>query len=618
MDNQNTETVLPIRRIQKLNDASINRIAAGEVIERPASVVKELLENAIDAGATRIEVQYSNGGKSLIRVVDNGCGIAVEDLPLAVDRHATSKIDGSDLLNIQSFGFRGEALASMGAAGHLDVTSRVSGGSHAYSISVQESQVSVVRPAALKSGTVIELTELFKSIPARLKFLRTDRSEAGKIAETLRSLAMASPLVGFELVEIQASGKQRKVLRFPPLESIKEKAYLTRIDDVIRGGFAENSFALDGEREGVTLKGFAAIPTFCRNSSIAQHLFVNGRPVRDRLLFGALRAAYSDVLPSGKFPVAALFITCKPELVDVNVHPAKTEVRFRDPANIRALIISTVRNGLNKDVLRSATSLSNTLADAWTIEHSQKTQRDYSKRVRFDPNKRSDVQNRTINQDITSAATLGEFPPWEEVAVHEDGPAVQDYILGAARAQFHQTFILAENKEGIIIVDQHAAHERIVYERLKQTMCEEVVESQLLLVPDIIKLSDTDIEVLLLFSNQLAKMGLEFEKFGPDTLCVRAVPAILGEIDCLSLFRDIADSLNETGETLALEQRTNAVLSRMSCHGSIRAGRRMDAKEMNALLRDMEKTPNSGQCNHGRPTWIQMSLKDIEKLFGRR
>ena len=548
------ESTRPIRRVRKLDDASINRIAAGEVIERPASVVKELVENSIDAGADKIEIHCSNGGKSLVRVIDNGHGIDSSDLPLAVARHATSKIGGSDLTDIRSFGFRGEALASMGAAGRLTVKSRAAGSECAYTITVQESQSSPARPVALKSGTVIELTELFKSMPSRLKFLRTDRSESGAIANVVRSLAMASPAVSFELLQVLPGGEQRRVLRFPPVNSESSEASLTRVSDVIGSGFADNSFYLDAFQEGVGIQGFAAIPTFSRGTATAQHLFVNGRPVRDKLLFGALRAAYSDLLPAGRFPVAALFITCDPHAIDVNVHPAKTEVRFRDPGNIRSLIIGTLRAALASGGQRSSTSLSASMASAWHRQISGELPTRPLDRGIYRVISAADRRGAVLERKMPSAEELGDFPPWSDIPAADDGPAANDYPLGAARAQLHNTFILAENSEGIVIVDQHAAHERIVYETLKQHLHGESAESQMLLVPDVLEMADEDIEMLMSFSAQLSRLGLEIENFGHGALCVRSVPAILGsEIDCAGLLRDIADSLQESGESLALE-----------------------------------------------------------------
>ena len=594
------------RRIHKLDEASINRIAAGEVIERPASVVKELVENSIDSGADKIEIHYTDGGKSLVRVIDNGCGIARADLPLAVSRHATSKIDGSDLLDIRSFGFRGEALASMGAAGRLTVTSRDADSDCAYIVTVEGSEISSVRPTSLAIGTVIELTDLFKAMPSRLKFLRTTRSESGVIVSTIRSLAMVLPNIRFELVEIPLSGGRRSVLSLPKSRGLEDDAIRARVSAVIGGGFSENCSPVSWAQDDIKIGGYISIPTFHRGTARNQHLFVNGRPVKDKMLFGALRAAYADLLPSGKYPVAALFVECDPQQVDVNVHPAKAEVRFRDPQKLRSLVIKSLRDALAKDGHRSSTSLSSLMADSWHVKTSKSVQS--SKHFKPPVFDRRDSQTQ-----------LADFPPWAEPAVSPEDTSIDDYPLGAARMQFRDTYILSENSEGLVIVDQHAAHERIVYEKLKTHFDQSKVESMVLLVPDIVELSERDISELRDFSDHLSQMGLVIEEFGVGTICIRALPALLGGgVNGRALLQDIVDSIRETGEATALETRVHAVLSRISCHHSIRAGRQMDAKEMNALLREMERTPNSGQCNHGRPTYIQMPLKDIEKLFGRR
>lgn len=607
-----SQTAPHTRRVRKLDEASINRIAAGEVIERPASAIKELVENSIDSGADKIEIEYSQGGKTLIRVTDNGCGIANNDLSLAVARHATSKIDGSDLLDIRSFGFRGEALASMGAAGRLSVTSRLNGSDCAYTITVEGSQTTPVRPAALAVGTVIELTDLFKAMPSRLKFLRTSRSESTAIANVIRSLAMALPHIAFELTEVQSGGTRRPILTFSKSKATDDQEALkARVSAVIGSGFSDNCSEVALRQDGVEINGYTSIPTFHRGSAQAQHLFVNNRPVRDKLFFGALRVAYADVLPTGKYPVAALFLTCDPQLVDVNVHPAKTEVRFREPKAIRSLIINALRNTLSNDGQRTSTSLSVSMSDAW---HAQTSPHFQSRQHRKYPSQPPPQQ-----ESEAAAPVLADFPPWAEPAADGHDEAINEYPLGAARMQFHETYILAENRKGLVIVDQHAAHERLVYEKFKTQFKESKIESQVLLVPDVVALADDDIDLLFTFTEPLSRMGLVFEKFGPSTVCIRALPAILGaSVDGKTLLQDIVDSIREMGEALALEKRINDILSRMSCHGSIRAGRKMVTEEMNALLRDMEQTPNSGQCNHGRPTYIQMNLKDIEKLFGRR
>ncbi len=608
-------------RVRSLDSAAVNRIAAGEVIERPASVVKELVENAMDAKARRIEVHYSKGGKSLIRVTDNGWGIESEDLPLAVSRHATSKIDGSDLMNIRSLGFRGEALASMGAVGRLTVTSRAAGTDCAHMIVVENNEISSIRPAALAAGTVVELTGLFTSMPARLKFLRTDRAESGAIAAALRSLAMTSPQTGFDLREIRPHDQTvRRIFQYGTGSNLLE-----RINAVIGGDFTDNCCEIHAERGEVKLHAFAAIPTYNRGSSTAQHLFVNHRPVRDKLLFGALRAAYAGLLPPGRYPIATVFLTCAPHLVDVNVHPAKTEVRFRNPSEIRALIVSALRDALSVAGQRSATSLSHSLGTAWqdrtvSQQHYREPGNSYQLRGTT-PSPVAGVQSDSsvISDRAIQQSGLGDFPPWVEQTPAEDDVPSDDYPLGIARMQLQNLFILAENSRGIVIVDQHAAHERIVYEELKTIFANEDAQAQLLLVPDVVSLSDDDRSLLESFRDNLAQMGLEFESFGRGAVCVRALPAILGNgTDCASLLRDIADSLRETGEAQALEQRIHKVISSMACHGSIRAGRRLSGNEMNALLRAMEITPNSGQCNHGRPTWIQLNLQDIKRLFGRR
>ncbi|MCY3878082.1 MAG: DNA mismatch repair endonuclease MutL [Rhodobacteraceae bacterium] len=587
-------------RVRRLDEASINRIAAGEVIERPASVVKELIENAIDAGAGRIAVQYSGGGKSLIRVIDDGSGIEAEDLPLAIARHATSKLEASDLFDIRSFGFRGEALASMGAAGRLTVTSRATGADAAHAITVQGGKVSAVQPAALSRGTIIELTDLFRFTPARLEFMRSDRAEARAIADVLRALAMTAPSIAFTLHDVPNEGDRRNVLSLEAEQGCPDEARAARLDRIISGGFAGSSFPVDESREGLHLSGYAALPTFSRGNSNAQHLFVNGRPVRDKLLQGALRAAYSDVMATGRYPAAALFITCEPHLVDVNVHPAKAEVRFRDPALARSLIINGLRSALHREGQRSSPALSQTLAGSWQRKPAP---------IRPDP-------------EITHSSRtdmLGDFPPWEEPQPEPAPAEARDYPLGTARAQLHNCYLLAETERGIVLVDQHAAHERLVYEKLKEQFKERAVEAQMLLVPEIVSLAPEQAEALLGISAELAALGLEIEDFGPGGICVRSVPSILGsEVDFARLLRDLADALDDTGEALALSQRINEVISRVSCHHSIRAGRRLNAHEMNALLREMENTPGSGQCNHGRPTWVELHMKDIEKLFGRR
>jgi DNA mismatch repair protein MutL len=609
--NPKIEADRPVIRL--LDDAAINRIAAGEVVERPASAVKELVENALDAGATRIAVTYADGGKTLIRVADDGWGIPEAELPLAVSRHATSKIDGSDLLNIHSFGFRGEALPSLGAVGRLSITSRAADAIGAFTISVDGGRIGAVRPAALARGTVVELRDIFRATPARLKFLRSDRAEAQSIAEVVRRLAMAEPHVGFTLTDA-SGGANRTVFRADPQTGDLFSALNGRLGQVLGADFVANAVPVDAEREGVTLTGFAALPTYSRGAAVAQFLFVNGRPVRDKLLLGALKGAYADVLPSGRYPAAALFVECDPERVDVNVHPAKSEVRFREPGLVRGLIVSALKAVLAEAGHRTSTTISGATLGAFRPEGA-----------------RAPVyQMDRPSQTALRAAYVAQAPGFAEMAevysarVEPDRPASEDarradegLPLGAARAQVHENYIIAQTADGIMLVDQHAAHERLVYERLKRQHAEAGVRAQPLLIPEIVTLSPGDCERLLEVADDLGALGLVIEPFGGTAVAVREMPAILGQAAAAPLVADILDELADTGESAALGARIDAILSRMSCHGSVRSGRRMSADEMNALLREMEATPLSGQCNHGRPTYVELKLADIEKLFGR-
>ncbi len=588
-------------KIRQLDEAAVNRIAAGEVVERPASAVKELIENAIDAGARRIDVTVAEGGKRLIRVVDDGCGISAEDLPLALSRHATSKIDGSDLLNIHTFGFRGEALPSLGAVGRLTITSRVAG-SGAYSVAVDGGKQGAVRPTHGQPGTIVELRDLFFATPARLKFLRTDRAEMQAVTDVVKRLAMAEPYVRFSLTE--ATDKPRQVFSVMAEAGEPMAALAGRLRAVLGREFAENALAIDAEREGLHLTGYAALPTYSRGSAVQQYLFVNGRPVRDRLLIGALRAAYMDFLSRERHPAAVLFIDCDPQLVDVNVHPAKSEVRFRDPGVVRGLIVSGLRHALAEAGHRASTTVSGETLGAFL------TPVDGPRVYQMDRPTVQTVQQAGFSEAYQSfaGASARVDQPTEDVST--------DFPLGAARTQLHENYIVAQTADGIVVVDQHAAHERLVYERLKQQLADTGVAAQALLVPQIIELG-SDAARLLVLADDLAVLGLVIEPFGSGAIAVRETPAILGQIDAESLVRDILDELQDIGASDALHSRIDAILSRVACHGSVRSGRRMSADEMNALLREMEATPHSGQCNHGRPTYVELKLKDIERLFGR-
>ncbi|MCK0097023.1 DNA mismatch repair endonuclease MutL [Yoonia sp. F2084L] len=589
--------------IRQLDDAAINRIAAGEVLERPASAVKELVENSIDAGATRIEVVIADGGKTLIRVTDDGCGMTPSDLPMAMSRHATSKIDGSDLLNIRSFGFRGEALPSLGATGRLTITSRANG-AEAAMIAVAGGKAKGVKPAALSSGTVIELRDLFYATPARLKFLRTDRAEAQAVTDVVKRLSMAEPFVTFILRDT-SKGDSRTVFRADAETGDLFDALHGRLRTVLGKDFAENALRIDTLRDGFHLTGYAALPTYSRGAAVAQYLFVNGRPVRDKMLLGALRAAYMDVLSRDRHPVAALFVDCDPTLVDVNVHPAKSEVRFRDPGTVRGLIVSGLRHALADAGHRASTTVANATLGAITPE--QTTPRVYQM-------DRPSFSARSMTFQA-QAPGFGEAPSARIDPVVEDEP--DDLPLGAARAQVHENYIIAQTEKGIVIVDQHAAHERLVYEKLKAQMAENGVAAQALLIPEVVELSDNEAAQLLEIADDLSRLGLTIEPFGGGAVAVRETPAILGEVNAAAMIRDILDELTDQGDSASVQARIEAILSRVACHGSIRSGRRMQAAEMNALLREMEATPLSGQCNHGRPTYVELKLADIERLFGR-
>ncbi|WP_372884371.1 DNA mismatch repair endonuclease MutL [Shimia sp.] len=607
--------------IRQLDDAAINRIAAGEVVERPASAVKELVENALDAGARRIDIAYADGGKTLIRIRDDGCGMAPDDLPLALSRHATSKIDGSDLLDIHTFGFRGEALPSLGAVGRLQITSRAKG-HPAAEIAVAGGVTGAVKPAALTGGTIVELRDLFYATPARLKFMRSDRAEAQAITDVVKRLAMAEPFVGFTLRDVSGGGEGRVSFRAEPESGDLFGALHGRLARVLGGEFAENALRIDATREGLHLKGYAALPTYSRGSAVAQYLFVNGRPVKDKLLVGALRGAYFDFLSRDRHPAAALFIDCDPHLVDVNVHPAKSEVRFRDPGLARGLIVSALRHALAEAGHRASTTVAGATLGAFRPEPTGAPGRVYQ----MDRPSSGARQAAYAAQapapspgfaELSGAYSARVEPVVEPLAEAEEGARTEDLPLGAARAQVHENYIIAQTGDGMVIVDQHAAHERLVYERLKRQMAENGVAAQALLIPEIVELSEGDCARLLSVAEPLQQLGLTLEPFGGGAVAVRETPAILGEVDARAMVLDILDELDDQGDSQLVQARIEAILSRVACHGSIRSGRRMRADEMNALLREMEATPHSGQCNHGRPTYVELKLADIERLFGR-
>ena len=590
--------------IRQLDDAAINRIAAGEVVERPASAVKELVENALDAKATRVEISIADGGKTLICVTDNGVGMTPDDLPLALSRHATSKIDGSDLLNIHSFGFRGEALPSLGAVGRLTIRSRTVDGEGA-EVTVAGGVHDPVRPSALTAGTVVELRDLFYATPARLKFLRTDRAEMQAISDVIKRLAMAEPFVTFILTDV-SQGKSRVTFRADAETGDMFEGLHARLRSVLGKDFADNALPIDALREDVHLTGYAALPTYSRGSAVQQFLFVNGRPVRDKVLIGALRGAYMDTLSRDRHPAACLFIDLDPTRVDVNVHPAKSEVRFRDPGAVRGLIVSALRAALANAGHRASTTVANATLGAMQPEKTearvyQMDRPQMSRGPAYRPDGFADMA-----PDMSG-----------RVEMIEDFKAQEDHPLGAARAQVHENYIIAQTDTGIVIVDGHAAHERLVYEKLKTQMAQNGVAAQALLIPEIIEMSDSDAAQLLAVADDLTRFGLTIEPFGGGAIAVRETPAILGEVNAQAMLRDILDELDDQGSSTLVQEKLEAILSRVACHGSIRTGRRMRGEEMNALLREMEQTPRSGQCNHGRPTYVELKLSDIERLFGR-
>ncbi len=602
--------------VRQLTEAMVNRIAAGEVVERPASAVKELIENALDAGAHRIEVLTDGGGRRLIRVSDDGEGMTHHDLDLAVERHATSKLAGDDLNNIRTLGFRGEALPSIGAVARLAIATRHTSEPHAWAIGVEGGVKSEIKPAALGSGTRIEVRDLFYATPARLKFLKSDRAEAEAVREVVRRLAMSRPDVAFTL-----AGEERAPVTFPAVMP-GAVGRLARLGDVLGAEFRANAVEIRGGRDALAIEGYAALPTFTRGNALGQYLFVNGRPVRDKLLIGAVRAAYADYLPRDRHPVVALFVTIDSREVDVNVHPAKTEVRFRDGGLVRALIVRALQEGLARDSQRAASTGGTSTVSAFRPGIAP---RPGAWDWRNSPARPMAPQGGGAALAFApgfaeTAQTVLDVPPSADARAHGEEPAPDliDRPLGAARAQVHETYIVAQTRDGIVIVDQHAAHERLVYERMKAAVDKSGVARQILLIPDIVELDEGDVERLTARAADLARFGLLIEPFGPGAVAVTETPSLLGAIDAAALVRDLADHLAEWDEALPLERRLMHVASTMACHGSVRAGRRLKPEEMNALLRDMEATPNSGQCNHGRPTYVELKLADIERLFGRR
>ena len=603
--------------IRRLSEGTVNRIAAGEVVERPAAAIKELVENALDAGALRIAVTATNGGADLLLVEDDGCGMTAADLTLAIERHATSKLPQrggeDDLSHIVTMGFRGEALPSIGAVARLSLTSRTADG-EAAEIKVDGGAVTGPMPAAFLSkgqhGTRAEVRELFYATPARLKFLKSARSEDLAIIDIVKRLAMARPDVGFSLT---LDG--RRSLELPAeIDSSSEavgdfghQKRLPRLSRIMGRDFGDNAARVDAMREGIALSGFAGLPTYNRANAQMQFLFVNGRPVRDKLLLGAVRGAYADFLARDRHPALALFVDCDPAFVDVNVHPAKTEVRFRDAGLVRGLIVGALKQALAEAGHRAST----TVAGAAIAAFQRQAPPDFRPTSSFAPvGVREPIPLFSGNAAPALSVRMEDAPPAPEAPAH--------YPLGVARAQLHETYVVAQTADGIVIVDQHAAHERLVYERMKTSLAAGGIARQPLLIPEVVDLDPTEVARVTGRAAELAELGLVVEAFGPDAVMVREVPAMLGKLDVKGLVRDLADDIAETGKALSLKERLEEVSGTLACHMSVRAGRRLTADEMNALLREMEATPHSGQCNHGRPTYVELKLSDIEKLFGRR
>ena len=614
------EAIVAFMHIRYLPETLINQIAAGEVVERPSAVVKELVENALDAGASAIDVDITEGGKAKIVINDNGRGMAEDDLLAALDRHATSKLPDEDLLHIAHLGFRGEALASIAAVAKVNIRTCDSESGESREIDCKGGEKSAVRPSAHPKGTRVEVADLFYATPARLKFLKSERAEYGAIKDTLSRLAMAYPGVAFTLTHNGA----RKLSLSAILDS------QSRLASLLGRDFGENAMRLEAEREGVRLSGYAGLPTYHRGTARYQYLFVNGRAVKDRLLHGCVRAAYADVLHRDRHPVVALFLELPPEEVDVNVHPAKAEVRFRDAQLVRGLIIGALKHAIMEGGYKTAGTVGEQALEALRVNEASYSSSGPSLPLhrgsgRAVPYAYASLaarqENRALYEPVQSAYNPG--PTGRVEAVPEEG-SVQDaeaesFPLGAARAQIHENYIIAQTQDGLVVVDQHAAHERLVYERFKAQMEETGIGKQGLLTPDIVEMDESDAALLLDYAETFSRLGLDIEPFGPHAVAVQSVPVLLsGRVNSKELLYNLLDDLKEYDKATVLEEKINHILATMACHGSVRSGRRLNAAEMNALLRQMEETPLSGQCNHGRPTYIRLSLKEIERLFSRR
>jgi DNA mismatch repair protein MutL len=597
----------------------VNQIAAGEVVERPASALKELVENAIDAEATRIDIVLNDGGRSLIVVTDNGCGMTSQELMVAVDRHATSKLPSDDLLEIRYLGFRGEALPAIGSVARLTVTSRIAGADSGWYVVVAGGRKDGPVPAPHPRGTRIEVRDIFFATPARLKFLKSAQTELSYAVDAIERLAMANPEISFTLT---ADGKQRLNLPAGLSQGDLFDAHLERLAVILGKDFAANALPVAAEREGIKLYGYIGVPTFNRGNALAQYLFVNGRPVRDRLLAGAVRAAYQDFLAPNRHPYVVLFLELPQREVDVNVHPAKAEVRFRDSDLVRGLMVGALKHALAEAGHRASTTVATGALGSFqaggyrALNIRPPASQGGGYGLAYAMQAPQDDENQGLAEGDSLFALAPSAPDATPIEVVEAD--YRSHPLGVARAQVHETYIVAQTGDGIVIVDQHAAHERLVYERMKSALAEGGIARQMLLIPEVIELDEASAARVAARAPELAELGLVLEAFGGNSIVVREVPALLGETDVAGLVKDLADDLASVDEALSLKDRLGDVCGTLACHGAVRAGRRLNGAEMNALLRQMEVTPNAGQCNHGRPTYVELKLTDIERLFGRR
>ena len=598
--------------IRRLPEHLVNRIAAGEVVERPASALKELVENAIDAGAGRVAILLVEGGTSRIEVADDGCGMTPADMALALERHATSKLPDEFIESVVTLGFRGEALPSIASVARLTIESRIRG-AEGWARTVDNGRVEREGPAALPPGTRVVVEDLFARVPARRKFLRSPRAEYAACLDVVRRLAMARPDIGFTL---EHDGRRA-------LSATQVEDRPGRVATLTDRALADNSVAIDLEREGLVLGGVASLPTYNRGIADHQYLFVNGRPVKDRLLMGAIRGAYAEMLPRDRHAVVALFLDIPTDQVDVNVHPAKTEVRFRDPAMVRGLIVSGLRRALDAAGHRSQRASESALS-MWQPESSSPERGEEGARPQSGwegegTPQRLPLESRHYGAVNDSRPTFFASPPQARAEpAWTPPPQTTAFPMGVARGQVAKTYIVAEAEDGLVLVDQHAAHERLVLERMRAALIGGTIASQALLIPEVVELDESACDRLEFRAEELSEFGLDLERFGPHAMLVRATPALLGQSDPKGLVTDLADELAAFDEALSLKERLDAVAGTMACHGSVRAGRILSVPEMNALLREMEVTPHSGQCNHGRPTWVKLAHGDIEKLFGRK